>query len=178
MLRFHAQAQLPPRVMQDKAFLLVSRNTYFGLHRRAEDLDRTEGLGPNTTKTTLVAFSNADHATHVSRAITDLQRDGGYYDRTLVGGARVHVAPRGKMGEHGSSLAPILVKAMSVREAQMLCMLNYFDMFLVFVIVHGSYDDFDLNCFEYKNKAYPSRPVLDRNLESMLRGDWGDRGAS
>lgn len=170
MLRFHAKAQLPQRVMHDRAFVLASRSTIFGLHRPAEDIDaRATDVSPYTTKTTLVAFTNADHATRLSRAITDLQRHGGYYERTLVGGARVHVAPRGKKGEHGPSLAPVLIKALTVREMQMMCMLNYFDMFLVYGLTEGCNEDMDLSCYEYVCKGYPSRHVMERNLEGLLR---------
>lgn len=158
MIRFNVKGSVPRRIAQERAHIVTSRTTLFGIH--------VPTGGNHCSKTAIVSFLGIREANMFVERLKEHQDNKGVVDRTLIDDAISCVTPE----TPGGSLMPLKLDTLSVHELESLCVIHYFDMY----VAHAAdiqENVLELYCYKHITPDYPDREVLNRFMEEMLRKD-------
>lgn len=164
MIRFHVTGPIPRRISQDRAHVIVSRTTMFGIHRRSF----IDGFDTDCTKSILMAFHREDDARKFMARIETVQSVGNDFDRQMVGYSMMSSLSEG----YGGSKMPLKVADFPIRDLQQLCLFHFMDMYVVYDLRHVVPSSMmDVHCYEHVTNTYPNREMIVRYMQDMM-----DRG--
>lgn len=165
MIHFKVYGPLPRSMLSNKCHFISTRNSLFGVHRYLQRID----FDNSCTKTTLVGFLEEDQANTFLQRLDFMQRSGIDINRcnTLD-----NVLNFDKFSPYGNSMAPLQLEGMTISDIERLCLLHFFDMYIVANMDHDiSNDNITLMCYENKTYEWPNRDILDRFMRDMYRND-------
>ncbi len=172
MIRFHTYGPLPRSMSSTQCLFLTTRKTMFGVHRNLHRID----FDDECSKTALLGFVEQDNAELFLKKIDHMQRSGSNVDRCMIG----DIMPPNSYLPWRSGIAPLKLEPFPINDIQRLCLLHYFDLYIVVNIDAGlpsdssksSHEsDMTLLCYEFKTYEWPNRNILDRFMSDMYRDD-------
>lgn len=153
MLQFNISGKLPKSFAKDKVHTIVSRDTYYGLHRSFSN------------KSTLVFFALQKDADRFSRWMNTQAARGLYLDRTIGMQQTVGIVD-------GTERIHSRIVSVPLMDVQKLCLIQFLDLWLVYNVPrHLSRDPRDINeldCYEFATSEPPNRELTNLLLEELL----------
>lgn len=163
MLKFQVLGPLPRSITSNSCHFIATRNSLFGIHRTLNRID----FDTACTKTTLLAFLDEEHAQLTMNRLDYLQRNGVDINRISEGDE----LPNTSVGKWRASIAPMKLETMSIGDLERLCLLHYFDMYVVANMDMELSEHLTLMCYENKTYEWPNRSILDRFMRDMYQND-------
>lgn len=163
MIKFQVYGPLPRSMMSNTCHFISTRNSLFGIHRTLNRID----FDMSCTKTTLLAFLEEDQAQTMMNRLDYMQRNGIDINRLTDGDE----LPNTSVGKWRAGIAPLKLESMSIGDMERLCLLHYFDMYIVANMDVEEFDRLTLMCYENKTYEWPNRNILDRFMRDMYQND-------
>jgi hypothetical protein len=118
------------------------------------------------SKTNLICFTEVKHARMFQEQLAGIQEQGGIIER-CSDGINSYIGYVNKQTK-GSKL-PLGIVTLSVDDLMQLCLLHYFDMYIVFDMHDGEErNSYVMDCYEFHTSEPPNRGIINQYLEDML----------
>ncbi len=163
MIKFQVYGPLPRSMVSNSCHFIATRSSLFGIHRNLNRID----FDTACTKTTLLGFAEQEHAQKVLERLDYMQRNGVDINRISDGNEMSTT----NLGRWRASIAPLKLESMRISELERLCLLHYFDMYIVANLDVEQNNDLTLICYENKTYEWPNRDILDRFMRDMYQND-------
>lgn len=155
----------------NKVYLLKLNTTYYGVHKNYLNLDNINSKNNiydidnlDNSNTYLVSFVKNIHAKEFKRYIENSQKTRKTYNRIIT-----HYENNTFISEKIplKSIKPFYIEEKKVKDFEQICILNYFNMFIVSNILYNE-EGLEVLGFEYKIKDKPNRSLIEYNFNNML----------
>lgn len=164
MIRFKLSGPVPKTVYRDSVFGIMTRGTFYGVHRSVPRLD----VDSECSKSTLLFFTDARQA---QKFVKRLQRSPGLNSRIYRAGALESAAAAATaVAPANPRLSAADIQAIRFTDAEQMCLLRYMDMFLAFHTEENLEKEcLTLECYTYHCPDWPNRPLMNKMMEDLLR---------
>lgn len=133
-------------------YTIKTRNTIYGIHKKINTSE--------LTKTALLLFIEGLYATDFMNYLEMYQKENIDFDRACI-------ELDGELLSnpiHGKSTYPLELCKESAKQLELLCLMNYFDMFIVSKTEKLN-NELKVYCFEYAIRDLPSRNLIEFKLK-------------
>ena len=169
MIRFRVHGNVPRTCYGEKVYGLISRNTFYGLHRQVprKDFDR------ECSKSTLLFFTEVRDAQKFAQYLDTYYKTGRSINRISQENT-VTLEMDTKLAKVSNQLvakAPVRIEPLMFSDVEQICLLQYLDLYLSYGFRAGnpSTHEITLDCYEYRSMDPPSRPLINKLMEDLLR---------
>ena len=152
MIRYKRNIYPSRKLPYKYLYTIKTRNTIYGIHKKINTSD--------LTKTALLLFIEGLCATQFMNYLEIYQKDTIDFDRACI-------ELDGELISnpiHCRSTYPLELCKESARDLELLCLMNYFDMYIVSKTEKQD-KDLKVYCFEYSIHDLPSRNLIEFNLK-------------
>lgn len=160
----------------NKVYLLKLNKTFYGVHKNflyignnnsKNTLDDDDFNNLNildSSNTYLLSFIKNIHAKQFKQYIDSAQKEKKTYNRIITNYEdNIFIAESIPL----KSISPCYLKEEKIKDFEQICILNYFNMFIVSNIAYTE-DGLEVLGFEYKIKDRPNRSLIEYNFNNML----------
>jgi hypothetical protein len=161
MIRFQVKGPIPKSIYDDQVHHITCRNTFYGFHKHV----RSHNI--ESSKTNLIAFTSVKHAVIYKDILSQVQERGSIIERCADD--TYDSFPSFAQKNVTGSILPLNITTVDLSSILMLCILQYFDMYIVYDIKHDKkIDEHTLVCYEFTTAEPPHRSFMNLYLEKLL----------
>ena len=152
MIRYKKNIYPSRKLPYNYLYTIKTRNTIYGIHKKINTSD--------LTKTTLLLFIEGKYAIDFMNYLEMYQKETIDFDRACV-------EQDGELISnpiHCRSTYPLELCKENARELELLCLMNYFDMYIISK-TEKQENELKVYCFEYLIRDLPSRNLIEFTLK-------------
>lgn len=152
MIRYKRNIYPSRKLPYNYLYTIKTRNTIYGVHKKINTSD--------ITKTALLLFIEELYAKQFMNYLEMYQKQNIDFDRACmeVDGELI------SNPIHCRSTYPLELSKDDARELELLCLMNYFDMYIV-TKTDKKEKELNVYCFEYASRDLPSRNLIEFKLK-------------